>query len=151
MRPAMEGDAEIPTVVVREFGRLWPDRPCATPLDEVALPDQAWRLLTLEGEPAAVADARQEPRLILGSQENAYLATVGCNRLRGRYEVNGPRITFQPGPTTLMACPPPLDVLEQRLQRVLREAAGWAIDGHRLVLRDGAGGVIAVGEVQILR
>jgi heat shock protein HslJ len=41
--------------------------------------------------------------------------------------------------STLMACPPPLDALEQKLGQSLLASTQWRIEGNRLELRDDAG------------
>ena len=59
--------------------------------------------------------------------------------MSGGVTVNGNGIAFKSGMSTLMACPPPLDVLEQQLGRSLMASTQWRIEGNRLELRDDAG------------
>ena len=59
--------------------------------------------------------------------------------MSGGVAVNGNGIAFKSGMSTLMACPPPLDVLEKQLGRSLMDSTQWRIQGNRLELRDDAG------------
>lgn len=151
LRPPMEGDGLVPTVVVEEFLGLQPDTACAGALAAVGLADQLWRLQTLRGERLPDAADGGEPSLILAGHAGVYHATVGCNRLRGTYAVSGPEITFAPGAATRMACPPPLDALERELNGVLARARGWAISGRMLTLTGPAEQPLATAEAVILR
>jgi heat shock protein HslJ len=149
-RPAMEGDQLIPTVVVQRFVGLFPSQTCERAMSEASLPNTYWRIVALAGEPIPAVQNRREPHLILRLPDNRYRATVGCNQLTGSYAVNGERISFRQGASTRMACPPPLDVREERLRRVLGEAQGWNIAGQTLELLDREGANIATFEAVYL-
>lgn len=150
-KPAMEGEALVPTVTVRRFIGLWPGQTCERAMSQASLPNQYWRLVSLGGEPVKAAEGRREPHLILRSEDNRYTATVGCNQMLGGYQVEGDQIGFQAGATTLMACPPPLDELESQFLRVLSTARKWSIGGQVLELFDGEGSSIATFEALYLR
>jgi putative lipoprotein len=91
------------------------------PRADAALLNTYWRILSLAGEPVSVIDGRREPHVILRSSDghDSWSASVGCNSLAGTISVDGDRIAFKSGIATLMACPPPLDALEQSLGRSL--------------------------------
>ncbi|OGB02168.1 MAG: hypothetical protein A3E25_17585 [Burkholderiales bacterium RIFCSPHIGHO2_12_FULL_69_20] len=55
-------------------------------------------------------------------------------------------MSFSPAATTLMACPPPLVTLEQRLGATLAGARRWQIRGSTLVLKGEAGDELAILE-----
>jgi len=150
-KPAMEGSALIPTVVVRRFIGVWPGQRCERAMSKASLPDQYWRIVSLGGEPVNVAEGRREPHMILRSEKNTYAATVGCNRLIGGYNVEGDRITFTAAAGTLMDCPPPLAAMEQRLLGALDAARSWSITGQVLELFDKTGAGIALFEAVYLR
>ena len=105
------------------------------------LMDTTWRILSLAGEPVSATDGKREPQLLLKSANgrDSWSATVGCNQMSGGVAVNGSGIAFKSGMSTLMACPPPLDVLEKQLGRSLMASTQWRIQGNRLELRDDAG------------
>ncbi len=150
-RPAMEGDRQIPTVVVERFIGLFPSQTCERAMSDASLTNTYWRIVALEDEPVPVVDNRREPHLILRGTESRYAATVGCNQLIGGYEIAGDRLTFSGGATTLMACPPPLDAREEGLKRVLGATRSWRIDGQVLELFDDDGDSIATFEAVYLR
>ena len=149
-RPAMEGDAEAPTVVVRRLVGVWPSMACERARADARLVDQYWRIVSLAGTPVTTAPDRREPHLILSSENDAWRATVGCNQLRGRYAVNGDELAFDPGLATRMACPPPLDAWEADLQRVLADTRRWAVHAHVLELFGADGRPLAVFEAVAL-
>ncbi|MCB1630993.1 MAG: META domain-containing protein [Pseudomonadales bacterium] len=114
----------------------------------VPLSGTHWRVLELAGERMAVVTDHEEPHLILRADAPRYAATAGCNRLMGGWEVDGERIAFKDGASTMMACWPPLDRQEMLLTRVLQDARHWRIDGRRLELSDERGGLIGVFEAR---
>lgn len=116
-------------------------RVATPPKADAALLNTYWRILSLAGEPVTVVDGRREPHVILRSADgrDGWSAIVGCNRLAGSLTVTGERIAFASGASTRMACPPPLDALEQSLGRSLTASTQWRIQGDRLELRDDAG------------
>lgn len=100
-----------------------------------------WKILTLAGDPVSVAPGKREPHVILKSSDgrDSWSATVGCNSMSGALAVNGTRIEFKSGISTLMACPPPLDAREKALSQSLTASTQWRIEGSRLELLDDAG------------
>jgi heat shock protein HslJ len=100
-----------------------------------------WKILALAGEPVSVAPGKREPHVILRSTDgrDSWSATVGCNSMSGALAVNGNRIEFKSGISTLIACPPPLDAHEKALTQSLTASTQWRIEGSRLELVDGAG------------
>jgi heat shock protein HslJ len=107
---------------------------------DAELLDTYWKILALRGEPVSVAPGKREPHVILRSSDgrDSWSATVGCNSMSGALSVNGNRIGFKSGISTLMACPPPLDALEKALSQSLTASTQWRIEGSRLELLDGA-------------
>lgn len=105
------------------------------------LMNTTWRILSLANEPVTVTPGKREPQLILKSVDgrDSWSATVGCNQMSGGVAIDGNRIAFKSGMSTLMACPPPLAVVEKQLGRSLIASTQWRIQGNRLELRDDAG------------
>ena len=112
----------------------------ATP--DAAFVDTYWKILTLPGTDVTLGENQREPHIILRS-DGSYNATVGCNMIRGGHSVEGTNVTFKPGATTLMACPPPLDTMERSLVQVLSEASAFDIEGEAMTLLDAAGAPLA--------
>jgi heat shock protein HslJ len=70
--------------------------------------------------------------------------------MSGGLTVDGGRINFKPGISTLMACPPPLDAMEKQLGRVLAAGTHWSIEGQRLEIRDESDAVALLCEAVYL-
>lgn len=138
-REGMEGGM-VRSVVVKRFDRVDPEAECApvTPPQTVepALTDTYWRIENLGEMPVDTRSAGREPHLLLPAGEPSYLATVGCNLITGSYASEDEGLMFQPGPMTLMACPPPLDTAERALTQTLAAVAAWRIEGDVLELLD---------------
>jgi putative lipoprotein len=117
-------------------------RAAVAPAADSALMNTPWKILSIAGEPLQAIEGKREPRLILLSENgrDSWSATIGCNQMSGGLDVNGDRIEFKAGMATLMACPPPLDMLEKQLGQSLMASTHWRIQGNRLELRDDAGG-----------
>jgi len=116
-------------------------RAAVAPATDSALLNTPWKILSIAGEPLQGIEGKKEPRLILQSENgrNAWSATIGCNQMSGGLELDGDRTEFKAGMATLMACPPPLDMLEKQLGQSLLASKHWRIQGNRLELRDDAG------------
>jgi heat shock protein HslJ/uncharacterized lipoprotein NlpE involved in copper resistance len=150
-RPRMEGAGTIPTVVVERFVSLAPGETCDRPAPAATLRNTYWRIVTLAGEPIAVEEGRREPYLLLRLDESRFAATVGCNQLLGGFETTGTTLRFRPGPTTMMACPPPLDARERTLVETLAATASYRLDGTALALLGPDGRTLATFEAVYLR
>lgn len=99
---------------------------------------------TAEGEMAQVPS---------GAEVTAYFAegqvsgNNGCNNYAAMYEVEGDSITVTLGPSTLMACPPPLDEVETQYMANLAAATTFSIEDDQLQLFDADGNAILVYSV----
>jgi putative lipoprotein len=116
-------------------------RVAASPAADAALLGTRWKILSLAGEPLQVANPERVPQLVLANENGreSWSATIGCNQMAGALSVSAAQIAFKSGVATLMACPPPLDTLEQNLGQSLLASTQWRIEGNRLELRDDAG------------
>jgi putative lipoprotein len=117
-------------------------RAAAAPTADSALMNTPWKILSIAGEPLQAVKGKREPQLILRSENgrSSWSSTIGCNQMSGGLDVKGDHIEFKAGMATLMACPPPLDMLEKQLGQSLMASTHWRIQGNRLELRDEAGG-----------
>ena len=146
-RPAMEGPDRM-HVVVERFARLERDRTCAGRAG-AELTNTYWRILEIAGTPVDVVDGRREPHLILRTTEPPdFRATVGCNTLRGGYDLEGDALTLRlsGAATTMMACPAPLAARERALRQALMAAAAWRVEDGSLALFGEAGTVLLAAE-----
>ena len=142
-RPAMEGAART-SLVVDRFIAVRPDDACARAEPQASLTDTYWRIDRLTGDDVGAQPNRREPHIVLNSgADHRFRATVGCNQIIGRYESDGEMLTFGTAASTRMACPPPLDSLENRLRGALSETRAIVLDGQRLFLLDAEGNTVA--------
>jgi uncharacterized lipoprotein YbaY/heat shock protein HslJ len=143
-RPAMEGPDRT-SLIVDRFIKTIPGETCSRHQSTASLMDTYWRIAELQGTPVPSVPAVREAHLILRDFEGSgYIATVGCNRLIGGFQVEGDALTFTLGATTRMACPPPLDDAERDLRAVLEATRGYRLVGQSLQLIDAEGTDIAV-------
>ena len=142
--PAEDGGGKVPQVLVERFVGVWPGETCERGTGEARLTNTYWKILRLGQSEVAASDGQREPNLILRAGEPDFTATVGCNQILGSYQLDGERLTFTTGPSTLMACPGPLEAWERQLVVVLQEATGWRVDGQTLELLDAAGNPLAL-------
>ncbi len=150
-RPRMEGEGTQATVIVRRFLSLHPSERCDRPAAEATLRNTYWRILTLGGERVGTEAGQREPYLLLHLNEPRFSATVGCNQLLGGVETAGATLRFTPGPTTMMACPAPLDAREQALAAALAGTAAFQLEGTSLTLRGADARPLATLEAVYLR
>ena len=100
-----------------------------------ALVGTYWKLMTLDGQPVAVADNQREAHLILG-EDGRVSGSTGCNRLMGSYRLEGDTLTFSRLASTRMACPGDMAMLEQAWLAALAETAHYSIAGQSLELQN---------------
>jgi copper homeostasis protein (lipoprotein) len=141
-RPPMEGDGEVPTLVVTGSGRFYPGETCGNPGATAELQDMYWKLVRLDGDPVVRLPDRREPHLVLHTADRRLAGSTGCNRLMGTYELDGDRLAFGPIATTKMACPGD-GGQEARLLAALEAVTTWRIEGIHLELLDADGTVRA--------
>ncbi len=143
-RPRLDGEGTEATAIVRRFIHVWPGETCERNLADASLTNTYWRIIKLGADDIHVSEGRREPHLILRLGEPMFAATVGCNQLAGGYELTGPTLHFRAGASTMMACSPPLDRLEQSLGEVLTNTRSWRIHAQFLELFDEGGQPIAL-------
>lgn len=120
---------------------------------DAALVNTYWRLTRLLGEALVAEPGRREASLILREVDGRldWSGTVGCNRMRGRFDLSGASIRFADGgASTRMACPPPIAERERTLREALARVAVWRISGDHLGLLDAAGSTLIEAEAVYL-
>ncbi len=72
-------------------------------------------------------------------REGTVRGYTGCNQYTASYTAEGDSLEIGAVGSTLMACPPPRDAIEQAYVAALDQVASWTTDGEELVLSDGGG------------
>lgn len=147
-RPKMEGAGLEQNAIVGRFIHAWPNQNCERSRADAPPMNTYWRIVGLRGQPVGPAESQREPHLLLRDADGrqSYSATVGCNQMSGGLTLAGKSIRFSSGISTLMGCPPPLDVLEQSLGQALTTTRRWQIKGNTLELLDAEGTQTALFE-----
>jgi copper homeostasis protein (lipoprotein) len=146
-RPVTGGTGTETVAQVERFVGVWADEACEAPVGNRPLVETNWQIRRLRDSTLDPVDGQEPARLQFHVTEGPqFSASVGCNSFVGGFDIEGDRLIFGQAAATLMACPPPLDVLERRLGEVLGATNGWRIAGNRLELLDAHGMVI--GEME---
>ncbi|MBY4675332.1 META domain-containing protein [Marinobacterium arenosum] len=141
MRPAMEGDRLLPTLVVEQHRGVWPGESCGSRFATEQLENTYWKLTRLMAKPVAVYGQQREPSLILRPEDRRLAGSGGCNRLIGSYRVEGKEISFALAASTRMVCPQGMDT-EQIYMDVLAKVRNWRVVGQHLELYDAEGALL---------
>lgn len=149
-RPKMEGEGTETSVVVERFVGVHPGAACERTAAVPSLRNTYWRIMQLRDVAIGEDERQREPYLLLLADQPRFAGTIGCNQMLGGVEIAGEAIRFRPGPSTMMACPPPLDAQERLFAQVLGSVASWRIDGRTLALRDRSGRTVASFEAAYL-
>lgn len=144
MRPAMEGP-EQRSLVVDRFVRTRPGVTCERQRADASLTNTYWKIDTLAGEDVVgLPSGGHEAHMILRENEGRFSATVGCNGMMGDFTQQDGTLSFGRSAATLMACPPPLGAMEQRLALALEATQSYRINGETLALYNEANDIVAL-------
>ncbi len=148
-RPRAGGDGTETMVVVARFTGVWPEETCERAMRGASLMNTPWQIVRLGKTDIKAAAGATAPKLMLEEGEGRFSATVGCNRLLGKFTRDGDHLTFGPAATTMMACPPPLDAWERQLTETLKATTSWRVNGEALELLDSTGMQIALFQSRV--
>jgi len=144
MRPAMEGP-EQHSLVVDRFVRTRPGITCERQRADASLTNTYWKIDTLAGEDVVgLPSGGHEAHMILRENDGRFSATVGCNGMMGDFTIQDGILSFGHTAATLMACPPPLGAMEQRLALALEATQSYRINGETLALYNEADEIVAL-------
>jgi uncharacterized lipoprotein YbaY/heat shock protein HslJ len=150
-RPSMEASrSPQPSLVVERFIGIWPRETCGNPLADSPLRNTYWKLVRLSDAPVRVATNQREPHVILALDQPRVTGSGGCNRLIGRFELDGDTLRFRGMAGTMMACPAGMEQ-EQRFLDALGKMERYRIGGSHLDMLDATGAVQARFEAVALR
>lgn len=110
-----------------------------------------WKLVALQGQPAAMLDPQErEVSITLGSDKRQVQGFTGCNSLGGSYTLNGAALKFNQLASTRRMCAHAANTLEREVLGALKATTSYRIDGEQLMLL-GGGRVQARFEAVYLR
>lgn len=138
--------SEVQLLLRRTSNQTLPGRLQSPP----PLENTYWKLTYLGNSPV-VADARHpEANIFLHPENRTVTGSGGCNRLTGRYAVNGNRLSFSNVASTMMACVSGMET-EQTFHKALGNVRSWRISGQNLELVDDRGNLLARLEAVYLK
>ncbi len=135
---AEAGGTEL-SFVVEQFEKAIPGETCPVRLpggmaQPVKTPaGRTWTLLKLHGEPVTGGVGRMAFQLTLETGGHHLSGFTGCNRLNGRYVLQGDGLTLSELSTTRLSCPGAAEKERAYLQ-MLRDVTGWKFSGDHLLL-----------------
>lgn len=112
-----------------------------SPVDD-PLVNTYWKLTELGEAPVEVIDNRREAHLVLHAENQRVAGSTGCNRLMGRYRLDGETLRFAQMATTMMACREG-EQTEQAFLAALKRVTAWEVAGPQLTLQDDQGRDVA--------
>jgi heat shock protein HslJ len=141
LEPQMPMEGKLPQdhVIVDRFLQVWPDETCDKVAVEAPLAGTHWRLVELNGQPAAAHEGQEEAHFTLDAGAQRVSGFAGCNRFTGGYRQTGWNLRFSQLASTRMACPNSDD--EQVFLKALESVTSYQILGGSLDLRAESGSV----------
>ncbi len=128
-------------ILIEEVSKTPVETTSASPLEGVL-----WQLSSYVNAAGETVAALPDVSSTATFENGSVGGNDGCNNFGASYVVDGASITITPGPTTLMACPPPIDEQAAGFNAALAQAAAYSIDGTTLTLTDTDGNVLATFE-----
>lgn len=140
-RPRMEGSGDQEALVPERFIKVSPGESCDGAPSSPPLEDTHWVLVRLGDEPVTATKGRP-PYLMLDPKTHSLSGYAACNRITGRYQLDGRKLRLGPIALTRMACAEGME-LERAFAQALGEVAEWRIQDGALELLDGEGRLLA--------
>ncbi len=107
---------------------------------DASLTDTYWKLVEMDDHRILTSEGQRETHFVLETDGGLH-GFAGCNRIRGRYELDGERLQFPPVMVTRKACFPGMQKETAFLAR-LQEVQHYGIAGDSLALYGGDGRLI---------
>ena len=101
-----------------------------------------WKLTELEGEVIESPAGAREIHLVMQSENQRVTGFSGCNRMMGRYVLDGDAVRFAQMGGTMMACVSGMDT-ERKFLAMFTRVMRWEISGEALQLLDADGKALA--------
>jgi len=131
--PVLTNGASTDVALLLERVQNSPAKPAAAPN---TLRGTKWMLIELDGK--AVAPSGTNPAyFMLDPEGKSYSGSSGCNRLTGKFQLDGDSLQLLGGAMTMMACPEPLMKQEQEFNKALTATGSYKLSGNVLELLAG--------------
>ena len=104
-----------------------------------SLAGSAWKLATLNGQPALTTVSAT---LAFG-QQGTVAGNDGCNMFSGTYKIDGSKLTITLGPSTMMACADAVMKQATAFTMALGKTASFSESAGKLTLKDASGKELA--------
>lgn len=142
-REQTEGPDRL-TVVPEALGSTFPGEDCSLGTKSLDLHEAVWTITSVNDIDLDPTVVSREPSMSFNANEETFLASVGCNTMRGGFSTSGSDLSFaQPMASTMMACPVPVAEWENRLGEALASVATYELGGKSLRLLDADGNQVA--------
>jgi putative lipoprotein len=148
-REGMEGGQRDMLVIDRLTGFI-PGLTCERAMADSTVENTYWRILSIAGSVLENTEVAREPHIILRPDMEAFTSTVGCNTINGSYTLAGASLSLRAGPTTMMACPPPLDEIERAWTMGIASVSEAIVTGPTMELLTAEGVPVAFLEAVAL-
>ncbi len=148
-REGMEG-GERDMLVIDRLAGFVPGLTCERAMAEADVESTYWRILSIAGSVLENTESSREPHIILRPGDGAFTSTVGCNTINGSYTRAGSALSLGAGPTTMMACPPPLDEIERAWTQGIATVSEAIVTGPTMELLTADGVTVAFLEAVAL-
>ncbi len=96
--------------------------------------DENGKLVTVDGETSST---------ITFTENGRAAGNNGCNNVGMTYSAETGTISIEPGPSTLMACPPNVEAQANGYDSAVANAASYTVEGNTLTLADADGNTLA--------
>ena len=116
--------------------------PAPAPAATQSLLDTRWRLTKLGDEVIENPAGERAVHFQLQAANSGLTGFSGCNRMFGRYALDGSSLKFDGLGGTRMFCQPNMQ-LEQKFLGMFQNVASWKITGNSLELLDAGGKAVA--------
>jgi heat shock protein HslJ len=105
------------------------------PQPDTVLLNTHWTLVSIAG--ADIPKTAREAFIIFDEAKQSAYGSSGCNRMTGKFSLEGSTLKIGPMAGTRMACDPESMKIENEFYKALGEVDNYKIEGNNLVLKKG--------------
>jgi heat shock protein HslJ len=102
---------------------------------------QDWKVTSLLGNTLNANDSEKGLPSLIFSEDGKLFGSTGCNNFTGSYNLEGTKLSLNPGAITKMFCP---GDTEQKFLNAINQVTNLKMDGNTLNLLNGANTVMSL-------